>query len=345
MLKNDLKINILLNTKAPTIKSFGRSLIFSKRAAQGAPAGLIGVSRVYTEATEMLADGYTVNDAEYKAAVKYQSQEIKSADFVVFTGDSANAEEVSLNSAKAQIDFYGLLHTSRVLVDLHAAGDWALANEKLFIGGTDDTTIGASRNNIREAYFLHTDNTLFADFGIAGLCFPQNIGDITWKWQEPAGMIATSFTPTQINTIATNKTQTFEQLGSYVMSNDGVTTGGQFIDIIMIRDLVQARLFEDSLMKFRGGKLSLDDLGSMDYEAVLRARFDYFGRSGIIPEVKTEAQMLKSDMGKYQYKLNMPVIDNIPLADKAARKMSGISFSFVAAGKMHSVEINGEINV
>jgi hypothetical protein len=344
-LVNDLKINILLNTKAPTVKGFGRSLLFSKRTAAGAPAGLIGTSRVYSEAAEMIADGYTVNDPEYKIVSKYQSQEVKSADLVVYTGDDANPEEVLLNDAKSQIDCYGLLNTSRIKADLQATGDWALANEKMFIGGTDDVTIGAARNNIREAYFLHTNNALFAEAGVSGLCFPQDIGSITWKWQEPAGMIAAAFTATQLNTIKTNNCQTFESVGGYVMSNNGITTGGQFIDIIMIRDLIYARLFEALIFEFRGGKVSLDNPGLMRIEAVMRNVFGLIGKAGIIAPVVTEKDKVNSDMGAYQYMLTIPDYNDIATADIALRKATGIKAKVRASGKMHSVDIGIEIFV
>ena len=344
-LKNDLNISILLNTKAPTVASFGRSLIFAKRASAGAPAGLLSTSRIYTDAADMLADGYTVNDDEYKALTKYQSQEVKSADVVVFTGDTANAEEVSLNNAKSQIDFYGLLHASRLLADLHAAGDWALANEKLFIGGSNDITVGENRNNIREAYFLHSDNTLFADAGIAGLCLPQDIGSITWKWQEPAGMIVPNYTATQINTIKTNKTQTFEMAGGYVMSNDGITTGGQFIDIIMVRDLIKAKLFEALIFEFRGGRVSLDNLGLMKIEAVMRKVFGWLGQTGRIAPVITDKDKVNSDLGDYQYKLTIPDYNDILTADIALRKATGIKARCRAVGKAHSADIGIELFV
>jgi hypothetical protein len=344
-LLNALQINILLNTKAPTVASFGRSLMLSKRAAQGAPAGLIGTARVYHEAAEMLGDGYTVNDLEYKIVSKYQSQEVKSADLVVYTGDSANPEEVLLNDAKSQIDCYGLLHTSRILADLHAVGDWSLANEKLFIGGTDDVTIGANRNNIREAYFLHSDNTLFAEAGVAGLCFPQDIGSITWMFQEPAGMLPTSFTPTQINTIETNKTQTFEKVAGYTMTNGGITTGGQFIDIIQVRDLIKAKLFEALIMEFRGGRLSLDNLGLRRIEAVMRKTFGWLGQTGRIAPVVTDKDRVNSDMGQYQYILTIPDYNDLPTADIAIRKATGIKAKIRALGKIHSADIGIELFV
>jgi hypothetical protein len=346
-LKNALTINILLNTKAPTIASFGRSLIFGKRAAAGAPAGLLDTSRIFSEPAEMLAAGYVEADPEYKAASAYQSQVVKSSDFIVHTADEANGEEVSLNNAKSQIDFYGLMHTSRLLADLHAAGDWALANEKLLIGGTDDVTIGANRNNIREAYFLHSDNSLFAESRIAGLCFPQDIGSITWMWQEPAGISIPAFDATQINTIETNKTQTFEGLGGFILSNNGVTTGGQFIDIIQISDYLHAKLFQGALMKFVGGTLGFDFLGSFALESGLREVFDWFGKKGLIAAVdpNDERTRAKSDMGLYQYILTMPQVNDIPTADRAARKFTGIEFSATLTGKMHSADVNGTMNV
>ncbi len=342
MLENDLNIAISLDTKAATVASFSRALIFNRRATAD-PGSLFDTTRIYSDPDDMLADGYTTTDPEYKQAVLYTSQEKRAADFAVFTTASSGDLITSLNLAKSEIEFYAVLSPSRAKSELHGIADWVLANEKLFIGSSSDLTVLTDRSNIREAYFLHSDEAQYADSGICGLVLPEVPGSVTWKWQEVAGITTPNFSATQLNQIRTANGQTFEKVSGYLMSNGGITTGGQFIDIIQIRDYAKARMYEAIIRNLRGGTTGMDADGISVLVSSLRQVLDAMGRAGQISPVDNEDDAKRSDMGQYQYKITVPEITSLTDADRLARKYMGLAWTFRARGKMHEVDIQGRI--
>jgi hypothetical protein len=263
---NDLDIQISLETKPITQEGFDKLLILGKRAT---PDDLIGHYGEYDGVDAMVAAGFTSDDDEYKMAALIFAQSPCPSEITVHVHDGSVAIGTALDTLKASHgDWYGLLITSRTADDLHAAGTWALANEKLFIGCAAAVAALTGRNNIREAYLIHDGAAAFPEAAWAGLCFPQDIGSITWKWKSPTGVVASGFTLTELNAIRAAKGQTFSKRSGVVYSDNGITTGGEFIDVIMSRDYIKARLGEAIFaLQVKVKKIPFDDSGAAMLES------------------------------------------------------------------------------
>lgn len=243
-------------------------------------------------------------------------------------------------------DWYGLLIAERDASSLHTAGDVSLSNEKIFIGCAVSVDALTGRNNIREAYLIHNDAANFPEAAWAGLCFPQTIGSITWKWKRPTGVVASNFTLTQLNAIRAAKGQTLSERSGIIYSDEGITTGGEYIDVVMSRDFVKARLGEALFaLQVRNGKIPFDDSGAAMIESTMREVFKSAAAQGIIARAVSEADKAKSDEGEYMYTVTIPQRSDVPANDRAARNWTGIKFSFTIAGAVHKVDIDGEITI
>lgn len=341
---NDLNIQITLATKPLTIQGFSRILILGNRTS---PNNLIGLYGIYSDLASMVSAGFSSSDPEYKMAALIFAQSPCPSDIAVHIHSAAVDIDDALDTLiLTHNDWYGLLITSRDADDLHTAGTWALGNEKLFIGCTDSIDALTNRNNIREAYLIHDKATDYPEAAWAGLCFPQPIGSITWKWKSPTGVVASNFTLTQLNTIRSNKGQTFSERNGIVYSDEGITTGGEYIDVVMSRDYIKARL-EESLfaLQTRVGKIPFDDTGGAMLESAIREVLRQAGKQGIIAKAVSEADKKLSDEGEYMFTVYVPPRSEVPENDRAQRKWSGITFSFTLAGAVHKTQISGIITI
>lgn len=341
---DDILIQITLETKALTLAGFGMPLVLGKKTD---PDPLIGELGLYANMDEVSAAGYASSDNEYKMAAKIFAQSPAPSKIAIYTRDDTSNIADSLDAAKAiNNDWYAVLIEERDKASIADAGDWAAANEKLFFGCSTDITALDARNNTREAILIHDDAANYPECAWVGLCLPQPIGSITWKWKSPSGVIASNLDTTQLNTVRTNKGQTFSERAGVVYSDNGITTGGEFIDVIQARDYIKTRLGEEIFgLSIRTKKIPYDNSGIAQVEATVRSVLKAAGNQGIIARVVSDADKVNSDEGTYQYMVTVPDRNDISVNDRAARLLPYVEFSFVIAGAIHEFVVNGTITV
>ena len=342
---NDLTINIELATKPVSQAGFGVPLIIGKRDLLSTQSALIGVFQNFSDLASMVTAGFLTTDAEYKMASKFFAQSPCPDKIAVYIreDDTSLADAVTAVSDK---DWYFLFITERDKTSLHSAGDAVASMDKLFLGCTTDITTLDDRNNIREAYCIHSDASNYPECALAGMCLPKDPGTYTWKWKAPTGVIASTYTLSELLTIREKHGFTMSERAGIIYTDEGITTGGQYIDIIQIRDFVKARLGEDLFsLQTSNDKISYDNIGFAQIEGVIRNRLRLVGKSGVIAAVTTDDDKKNSDDGVYQFTVTMPEVSDIPVIDRAARKIPGIEFKFIPSGAVHGLTINGVITV
>lgn len=77
-LQDIVNLSIILKSSSPTKAGFGRALITTSKAPT-----FTGRTKLYTDADQMLADGFVVTDIEYKKAVALKSQKPAPKDFKI----------------------------------------------------------------------------------------------------------------------------------------------------------------------------------------------------------------------------------------------------------------------
>jgi len=238
---NDITINISMNTSPLSIKGFGLPLILGSKEA----GPLVGKYGEYSSPEELTVAGFKTEDAEYKMAAMMFAQSPRPGTVAVYCRDSKKTIDKALAELSlTNNDWYALLITERDKESLHIAGNFTMSNEKIFFGCTPTVEALNNRNNNREAYIIHDKADQFYEAAWVGVCLPKPIGSITWKYQKPTGVLPASFSTTILKEIRDKKGQTFTKRSGITYSNEGITTGGEYIDNIMSRDFVKARLEE-----------------------------------------------------------------------------------------------------
>jgi len=305
---------------------------------------------VATELTDLISAGYSTSDDEYKMAAAMFAQSPSPSEITVYRKLAATAWDAALTTLIGRVttanDFWSICISSRTKADLNTVSTWAGSNERFFFGCVDDVTAGSGRNVDREAYLISDSAAEFPECAWVGEAIPQVPGSLTFKWKHPSGITAAGYTKTQLQTVRTNNTQAPQNQADVININEGICTSGEYIDALWGRDWIKAQLETEILaLMLNNPKIALDNPGIARVEAKIRKVLDQAGENGIIAACTTKAEQANSDDNVYQYKVNMPLREDIPTADLSARKLTGVTFSYILAGAIHEVEIAGVVTI
>ncbi len=358
----DINVNIIKGTMALAQKGFGLPLILGASEE----TNLQGQCKQYASVAEVVED-YAAGSAEYAMAGAMFSQEPSPKTVLIYarTKDSGGVISGTITAAlddalEKNPAFYAVFIPERTKTDLYEAGTWASDNKKFFFGCTDDITALTGRNNEREAFLIHDkpdsytitidgQSTVFYTYpecAWAGQNLPKDPGSITWKWKSLNNQIAANFTSTELGTIREDKGQTITEIGGVPVVNEGITTKGEYIDVIRGQDWVKARIEEGLYQLFiSNDKIPMDNTGIAQVEGVVRSVLKQAGNMGIIARATTEAELANSDDKEYMYKVTVPKREDLSMNDRAARKLSGVHFVYWLAGAIHEAQVQGKITV
>lgn len=335
---NDITINISRGTVGLTERSFDPLIVGSGASA----SGVLTVS----ELTDLTDAGYTASDNEYKMAAAMFAQSPRPSIVKVLR---ASGTYVSALTALRETDdaWYTICIDSREKADLQAVGAWANSNRKFFFGGTDDITALDSRNVDREAYLIHDNaDTDFPECAWVGRVIPLDPGSATWKWKQLSGQNASTFTSSQLTAIRADDGQALQEQAGVIFTNEGITTSGEYIDIIHGQDWVEDQIYIGLLRLFlTNDKIPYDDNGIAQVEGVLRDVLKRAGDNGIIAAAVSEDDLEISDDKVYIYTVTVPQRSDTAVNDRATRTLRDIKFVYTTAGAIHKTIVTGKITV
>ena len=337
---NDITINVSRGTLGLQQQNFLPIIIGSGAIASGVISA--------TSLTDVTDAGYSTTDEEYKMASAMFAQSPSPSTIKIMRKLNASGYDSALAALiTTDNDFYAITIESRDKADLAAVGTWANSNKKFFFGGSSDVTALDSRNVDREAYLIH-DNSPgdYPECAWVGREIPKQPGSNTWKWKILSGQNQSTFTSTQLATIRSNNGQALQLQAGAIFTNEGKTTSGEFIDIILGQDWVENQLNIGLLgLYLKNDKISMDDIGISQVEGVIRDVLKRAGDNKIIAKAVSEADLLKSDDKLYIYQVTVPLRADISVADRAARNLTGIKFVYTTAGAIHKTTVTGLIEV
>ena len=337
---NDITINISRGTLGLQQQNFLPIVIGSGAIASGVMTA--------TSLVDMTDYGYLTTDEEYKMASAMWAQSPSPSSIKVMRKASGTDYDAALTTLiTTDNDFYAITIESRDKADLAAVGTWANSNKKYFFGGSSDITALDSRNVDREAYLIHdNDPGDYPECAWVGREIPKQPGSNTWKWKVLSGQNASTFTSTQLATIRSNNGQALQSQSGVIFTNEGVSTSGEYIDILLGQDWVEDQLKIELLGLFlKNDKIAMDDIGIAQVEGVIRSVLKRAGDNKIIASAVSEADLLKSDDKLYIYQVTVPLRSAISANDRANRNLTGVKFVYTTAGAIHKTTITGLIEV
>jgi len=299
------------------------------------------------------AIGYESDDPEYKMAQAIFAQSPRMATVAVYqvsSWDQAATELASLrNSGKD--GWYWALATTRVKSEIMQVAEYINGLKKVGIFATDDQTIlddvtGAPPTQERCIYLISNYQTDYPDAAWLGRCGSVNIGSITWDSKELSGQRNSGVTMSEQSTIFAANGNLLREMGGKVITWEGKTRSGQYIDILNGKDWLEARLIEAwHFLKLNNDKIDMTAGGLGLIDAALREVLRDAGRRGIIAGVFTDEDRTRSDLGDYQYTLSIPSVDDLPANDRANRTVSGVTGTARVGGGVNYIDVTVEMTV
>ena len=299
----------------------------------------------FTDPAELLTAGYTATDPEYLLATSLFSQTPKvalAAVYQVSSWTAAPAEIAELRNAGYD-SWYRVIPTTRVPSEFEPLATYINTLKKVFHAASDDQAglISTPETQERCVYIASNHADEYPDGAWIGRCSPVNIGSINWDSKILSGQRNSDVTMSEQSTLLAANINLLREMGGKIITWEGKTRSGQYIDIINGRDYLEARLTEAwHFLKINTDKLDMTAQGIGLVDSTLREVFRDCGRRGIIAGVFSEADRGRSDFGDYQYKLIMPAVDDLPTNDRANRTVSGVKGTARVGGGINYIDVS-----
>lgn len=252
-------------------------------------------------------------------------------------------------------NWYGLVLTSRVEQDVKDAAAWAEANEKLFGTASSDPDIIDSGSTSDIASFMMEKQyfrtfvfysaqagSQYPEAAIMSSMFTYYAGSENWSLKKMAGIAYDALSEGQAITAHGKNANTFEMFRNFAVTQNGKTAGGEWIDVIRLRDqLVESiKVSVVSTMINADGKIPYTDTGIQIVVNAIRSPLDLnVRRGGIAPEELDEDNKVIPS-----YTISYPRSSQVPFNDKANRVLNDVKFTARLAGAINLVVIRGSLS-
>jgi len=183
---------------------------------------------------------------------------------------------------------------------------------------------------VRHAVVWHDDDGEYVDAAWVGRMASSRPGNATWHAKTLVGV--DGIVPTGESFLHAKRYNFLERFvaARFSMTRNGITIGGQFVDVIIGRDylhnLIQTRLIE---LQRDVDKIPMDETGRAMIRGTLRGALLEAAGEGLV-----DADSIN---------ITVPATTALSSANRASRHWSGITFSARLTGAVHSMTINGAL--
>lgn len=303
---------------------------------------------LYSSIEEIIAAGWTSDEAVYKAAkIAFANGAKEIYISVQKEGDESITD--ALDRALEVSGWYGIAVCEVDEEEYVDVADWAESNSKLFgytadcseeisnpVPTTYNYAFGFATRKIEE----NEDNAYLA-VAVMAKAMSYQAGSETWAYKTlSSDIVADDFTTVDITNLKDAGLNYYVECAGKAITLDGKTTSGEWIDVIRFRDWLvndmQTRIFN---LFIKNPKVPYTDSGITLIQNQMIASLKEGQNVGGI------AQTEYDDDGNEipGYTTSVPTSANVSDADKASRTLSNCTFTARLANAIHIVEISGTL--
>lgn len=177
-------------------------------------------------------------------------------------------------------------------------------------------------------FYLANETNGFQSVGWTGRNLPYDPGSETWAHKTVKGIVADELLSGQETACETKRANFYTNIGGLDVVRWGQVPDGDYVDIIRGVDWLHARLGEAIWGGFYNlPKVPFTDKGIAIVENLMRGVLDRAVTVGLLES----------------YEIIVPKAADVDTADKAARTLTGVSFTGVLQGAIHKVTITGNV--
>jgi len=346
--KDIVQINVTRQTTSVAVAAFNVALVLSQFAPSKTTTTFTR-ARSYGDLNALADDGWAESDAVYKMAQAIFAQNPCVSRIVVGRIDSGDLDMAASMAAIQAEDnsWYGVVIDQALASQQQALAAWVEANKRFAImwtsntdtyDATKDTDLASVLNAStydRTAVIFHTAPTAGDDYPDAawmGEGFPYDPGSSTWAYKTLKGVTKDNITPTKETVLVSKNCNYYSEVGGVNITQEGKVASGEWIDIIIGTDWLEARLRESVFAAFvNNRKVPFEDDGITVVQGLVK---------GVLMEA-ADAGILQKD----SISVTVPKYKDVPQADRVNRFLPDVKFTALYQGAIHRTKISGTISV
>ena len=248
-----------------------------------------------------------------------------------------------------QPDFYGIVLADRTQATVELLAAWVETQKYIFLTASSESDIvdvAASSDTTSIAAKLKAQSyarsgciysagadTEYPDAALFGVILPKDPGSYTAMFKTLASITVDLLTDTQSTNALAKNCNVYQEIGGVSIVREGKVAEGEYIDIIVFVDWLQARMTERLYSRFVNlPKIPFTDAGIGIVEADIKAQLqEGVNRGGL--------------SASPAFTVTVPKAIDVSSADKIARLLPDVSFLAYLAGAIHSTTINGVVTL
>ena len=257
--------------------------------------------------------------------------------------DPASELSAALNElVLTRNDWYYLTCTEQADAEITELSTWINTKEKLYFASTANETLAETLNSDRTVLLVHPNPETYPAEAWVGACAPLKIGSYTWTFKTLSGIAPAAYDTTTINDIEAANGSTYIAEGGVNITSKGVTTSGEYIDIIQSQDYLKARMTENVFgLLVRSPKVPFVDGGI----ALVVAEGEKTLSTEVVDERTGEGIIARDVDGNPMYTIDAPTRAEISVNDRAGRILPDLKWDATIAGAIENVRIRGVLQL
>jgi hypothetical protein len=297
----------------------------------------------YTDITGIATDfGNTSNTYKLASAIFSQSPVVEK---IAVYGTLATEGTTSMATITGKLDtlrlsqddWYYLTCTGHADATIVALAAWNEANKKFYFTSTSNKALANTLNAERTVVMVHPTPAQFPGEAWVGVGAPRQLGAFTWTFKTLNGIDPSGYNQTDINTIETNRASTYIKEGGVNITSNGVTTSGEYIDIIQGQDYITSSMTSSIFgLLVNTDKIPYTVGGIAMIVAELEKALKDAADLGIIAKDADDNPL---------FTVETPDLNSILNTDKANRVLPNVNWSATIAGAVEDVDINGVLTL
>jgi hypothetical protein len=241
--------------------------------------------------------------------------------------------------------WYALTCESHLKADILALAGAIEAKKKIYGASSDDLDVKTSATDdvasaLKAAGYFRTfliwsadADTQFPECAWVGSQLQEQPGSNTWAYKPLAGITVSSLSDTEASNIKGKNCSTYEVVGGVNRTVGGATSGGEWIDVMVFVDWLEAKMTERIWFRLANSKkIPYTRAGATIIETEVRAQLSEGVRAGGIAD-------------DTPYTVITPDVLTISQNSRANRVFEGMKFEARLAGAIHFVKIAGTVTV
>lgn len=255
-------------------------------------------------------------------------------------------------------DFYGVTAATRDVDKQTDVATWVEANKKIFVAGsdeedivdkdssTDTTSIAAiaKAQSLDRTFVVYSSNadTEGIEGAVLGKVLPFDPGTYTLKFKTLATITSDVLTTTQVMNADDKYASIYTEVGGINMIAEGKSGSGEYFDVIVFIDWLEARITEAVFATLASNKkVAFTTAGIYQIATSIETPLKVGqNRGGISPTAFDS-----NDVQIGGYNITVPSLGSVPSADKVSRTLDNVKFIAFLAGAIQFVKINGSVKL